>query len=303
MPNPRAASQIGHGAVNLDPAVHRAGVHDQCVGLGLGQPFQRQAIEVAVFAGRGDELAAHPFLLQPQHHDHVGPVQRGIEIMERGNLHRLDPGRHQRRGRADADIRTQRGQAVDVRAGDPAVQDIAADRHRQLAEIALRAADRQRIEQALGGVLVLSVAGIEHRAIDLVGDQLHRAGAGVANHDCIGAHRVQRHRRVDQRFALFHARLRGVHVDHVGAQSLAGNLEAKQGAGAVLEEGVDDGQAREPIRALVRLAVQFDPLFRLVEQEQDLPRSQARQAGEVAVRKGGGASWIAARSVGVRRCH
>jgi len=85
--------------------------------------------------------------------------------------------------------------------------------------------------------------------------------------------------------------LRGVHVDHVGAQSLAGNLEAKQGAGAVLEEGVDDGQAREPIRALVRLAVQIDPLFRFVEQEQDFPRGKAGQPRQVAVREGGGTGW------------
>ncbi len=33
-----------------------------------------------------------------------------------------------------------------------------------------RMADGQRVEQRLGRVLVLAVAGVEHRAIDLVGD-------------------------------------------------------------------------------------------------------------------------------------
>jgi hypothetical protein len=74
-----------------------------------------------------------------------------------------------------------------------------------------------------------------------------------------------------------------MHVDHVCPQSLAGNLEAQQRAGGVLEEGVDDGQPGQPVDALVRLTVEINPLFRLVEQEQDLPWSQTRQAGQVAV--------------------
>ena len=71
----------------------------------------------------------------------------------------------------------------------------------------------------------------------------------------------------------------------------------------VFKEGVDDGQARQPVSAFVRLAIEIDPLLCLIKQEQDLPRSQARQASEVAVRKGGGARWIAARSIEIYRCH
>ena len=173
---------IGHIRIDLDAPVHRAGVHHQRIGLGTGQPIEREAIKVAVFARRGDELALHPLLLEAQHHHHIGPGQRGIEIMKRGDAHRLDLGRHQRGGRADAHIGPQRGEAEEIGAGDAAVQDVAADGDGEpgkLAAIAARAqrlADGQRIEQRLRRVLVLAIAGVEHRAIHLARDQPHRAG-------------------------------------------------------------------------------------------------------------------------------
>jgi hypothetical protein len=66
---------------------------------------------------------------------------------------------------------------------------------------------------------------------------------GVAYDQQVGMHRVQRHRRVDQRFALLdRAGLHG-HVHHVRAQPLARDLEACLRAGRGLEEHVDLGQA------------------------------------------------------------
>ena len=222
----------------------------------------------------------HPLLLQPQHHHHVGPGQRGVEIVERRDLHRLDPLGHQRGRRADAHFGAQRGQAQDVRARDPAVQDIAADRHRQAVDFAplLRARMVSASSSAWVGCSCWPSPALSTGQSTLSGDQLHRARAAMADDDRIGAHRVERHRRVDQRLALFHARLRGVHVDHVGAQPLAGDLERQQRAGRVFEEGVDDRQPGQPVVALLRLAVEFDPLLRLVEQEQDLVRGEAGDA-------------------------
>src|SRR3546814_7777743 len=82
-------------------------------------------------------------------------------------------------------------------------------------------------------MLVTAVARVEHGAVDLVGDELHRARGRMADDDRVGAHRVQRHRGVDQRFALLHARLRGVHVDDVGAEPLARDLEGEERAGRI----------------------------------------------------------------------
>ena len=183
------------------------------------------------------------------------------------------------------------------------MQDIAADRHDQPGNLALLLPDGQRIEQPLRRVLMLPVARVEHRAIDFVGDQLHRAAALVADHDRIGVHRVQRHRRIDQRFALFYRALRDVHIDHVGPQPLSRQLEREQRPGAVFKERIDDRQPRQPLIALVRRAPQRDPLFGLIEQEQQLPRGEASQPDQVTMRESGGTSWVAVRGACVWRCH
>ena len=60
-------------------------------------------------------------------------------------------------------------------------------------------------------------------------EQRGRAGRAVAHHQEVRLHGVQRHRGVDQRLALGDRRGARAHVDHVGAQPLAGQLEASSG--------------------------------------------------------------------------
>jgi hypothetical protein len=82
------------------------------------------------------------------------------------------------------------------------VENIAADRDGQVFDRALAATNGERVEQRLGRMLVLAVAGVDHRAIDLLREQFHRAGCVVPHHDQVGMHGVEGHRRVDQGFAL-----------------------------------------------------------------------------------------------------
>jgi hypothetical protein len=79
-----------------------------------------------------------------------------------------------------------------------------------------------------------------------------------------------------------------VHVDDIRAQPLASDLEAQQRARRIFEEGVDDGEAGQRIVMFVPLAVQIDPLFRLVEQEQDFMPFELRDAGRRADPPGSG---------------
>jgi hypothetical protein len=57
------------------------------------------------------------------------------------------------------------------------MQDVAADRDHEPGDAALVAADGQRVEQRLRRVLVGAVAGIDHRAVDLAGEQIATAPA------------------------------------------------------------------------------------------------------------------------------
>src|SRR3546814_7021608 len=77
--------------------------------------------------------------------------------------HHPHPGTHDR-------------QQMNVGACHPAVRDVAADRHLEPLEMTLAAADGEGIEQCLGRMLVAAVAGVDHRAVDLLGQQVDGAG-------------------------------------------------------------------------------------------------------------------------------
>jgi hypothetical protein len=63
--------------------------------------------------------------------------------------------------------------------------------------------NRQRIEQSLRGMLMRAIARIDHGTIHFPRKQLHSTGGVVANDNQIRSHRVQCHRRINQRLALF----------------------------------------------------------------------------------------------------
>src|SRR3546814_11699757 len=63
------------------------------------------------------------------------------------------------------------------------MQHIAAYRDYQSLDMPLAPSDGERVEQCLCRMFVSSIAGIQHRAIDLVSDQLHGARTLVPDHD------------------------------------------------------------------------------------------------------------------------
>ena len=171
-------------------------------GLARAQLVVVEPEEMEVFAGRRHEGAVHALALQPQHHHDVDIGEARGHVVKHLDAQPLDRGRQQGARRHHPHPGAHGVEQRDVRARDPAVQDVAADRHGEPAEPALAAADRQRVEQRLGRVLVAAVAGIDHGAIDLFRQQLHRARFGMAHDQHVGMHGVQGHRRVDQGLAL-----------------------------------------------------------------------------------------------------
>ena len=204
----------------------------------------------------------------------------------------LDAGRQQGRGRDEPHPRAHAREQEDVGARHPRMQDVAADRHDEARDAALVAADGQRVEQRLGRMLVRAVAGIDHRAVDLLRQKMHRARRVVAHDDDVGPHGVERHRGVDQRLALLHRGGRHRHVHHVGAEPLAGELEGGLRAGRGLEEEVDLGAAAQGRFLLLDLPAHLDLLVGEIEQAPDVQRGTAPRC-----RAGGGGE----KRIGVRR--
>ena len=156
--------------------------------------------------------------------------------------------------------------------------------------LALVAADGERVEQGLGRMLVASVAGIDHRAVDLLRQQLDRAGRVMAHHQDVGAHGVERHRGVDQGLALLHRGCADRHVHDIGAEALAGEFEGTLGPGRGFEEEIDQGAAAQVVALLVDLPAELGGLFGQIEQRRDLGSGKAFNSKKMAVRKGRGRS-------------
>ncbi len=106
---------------------------------------------------------------------------------------------------------------------------------------------------------------------------------GVAHHQRVGVHGVQGHRRVDQGLALLDRARGDRHVDDVGAQALAGQLEGGAGARRFFEEQVDHRLAGEQRQFAVGGAVALGVGVRQIEQVGDLVGRQVLNAEQVAV--------------------
>jgi hypothetical protein len=79
--------------------------------------------------------------------------------------------------------------------------------------------------------------------------------------------------------------LRDRHVDRVGAEPLAGDLERQERSGGILEKSVDQCQPGEALVGGRTGTVSLDPLLGLVEQKHDLMRGEAGYSRQVAVRE------------------
>ena len=236
---------VGDLRGDLHAAVHRAGVQHDAVRRDQRAAALVQPVGPAVFAGGREERAAHPFPLHPQHHHRVRADQRRVQVV--GHLHRpgLHAHRQQRRRRHQRDLGTQGGQQQHVGPGDPGVQHVADDDDPPAGQRAQVPAQRVRVEQRLGRVLVGAVTGVDHVPVDPGRQLLRRTGRGMPADHRVGAHRLQRPGGVLQRLALGHRRALGGEGDDVGGQPLGGQLEGDPGPGGVLEEQVDHGAAAQ----------------------------------------------------------
>jgi hypothetical protein len=173
----------------------------------------------------------------PQHHHDVGAVERVLE--PRGDpaalagqvAAQLGQARRQQRPRraqphpAPSLVRHSRFErATRECARSPTIATSrAVDR-------ALGPAHRRGVEQRLGRVLVLAVAGVDHRAAQRLGQEVRRAAHRVAHDHDVGAHRVEVLGGVEQRLALGRRAGRRRDVDRVGAEPLGRDLERRAGA-------------------------------------------------------------------------
>ena len=253
-------------------------MHHDRVGLGECEPLGCEAVGLGEFLRTGQQRAAHALVLQAQSHDHVAAANAFIHVMAHPHAELVHAGGHQCLGADHANFRrAERGERMDQRARHARMQDVADDRHGQLAEVLLVVPDGVEVEQALRRMRMPAVARVDHMraGADVFCDQVRRARLRMAHHEHVRVHRREIVDRVEQGFALGRGRGRDVEVDHVRRQALGGDFEGGAGAGRVLEEQVEHALAAKQRHLLYLAFGDADEGLRCVE---DLEDHLARQA-------------------------
>ena len=106
----------------------------------------------------------------------------------------------------------------------------------------------------------------------------------MTNHQHIGVHGVERHRRVDEGFTLFDGTGGRRHIDDVGAESFASEFEGRARARRYFEEEINDGATAQGGGFLVRTAILLDISIGFIKQVGDLVTAQTLNTEEMAVR-------------------
>src|ERR1051325_1746971 len=283
-----AVGAVGDVAVDLDAAVHRAGMENhQILGRPL-QPLPGDAEHPVVLTDRGNEPRLHPLELEPEHVERVGPGDRLLDPRQDPDAELGEFARDQGGRAADRHFGAELEEAPDVAPGHPAVQHVAAERDLESLDPPEAVAQRQQVEQPLGGVLVHPVAGVDDVGADPLPQELRRAARAVADHDHVDPHRLEIAGGVHQGLAIGHRGAASGDVDGVGAQALLGELERDPGPGGGLEEEIDDGLAAERRHLLDGALADFLERLGGVEDEPDLPGGERLEADQILPEAGAG---------------
>ena len=200
-------------------------MHDDCVWLCVRNGAGADPKRARVFAKARQERACKTLSLNAQDHHDVGAFERFLEPVEHPHAERVDCGRKQCPRADDSDLTPKQLQQMRVGPCDARVGDVADDGDDQIVERSLLAPDGERVEQCLRRMRVHPVAGVDDAAADLGGDIARSARCIVSDDDHIRMHRLECPTRVLQGLALLHAGRGHAHVDDVGAEPLARELE------------------------------------------------------------------------------
>ena len=113
---------------------------------------------------------------------------------------------------------------------------------------------------------MLAIPGIDHAASDLLRQKGCGPGRGMADDQQVWLHGIERHGRIDQGLALAHGRGARAHIDHIGPQPLARQLERALGTGRVFEKQVHHGPALEQVQLLIFLPRQANKTVRQIQE-------------------------------------
>ena len=119
-----------------------------------------------------------------------------------------------------------------------------------------------------------AVAGVDDGNIEMAGDKVGCAGGGVAHHQAIGLHGVQRVNGVEEGFAFFHAGRFRLEIHGVRAEAGGGGAKTDARASGVFEKGESDGFAAESGKFFESIALDGLEGPALIEKKSEFVRGE-----------------------------
>src|SRR5438105_2648367 len=282
-----AVRSVGDAGVDLDAAIHGPRMHDGQGARRFLEPLERDAEHPVILPQARDEAHLHALELQPEHVQHVCPLDRLLDPAEAAHAQLFDAPGHERIGTAHGNLGAELREAPDVRARDAGVQHVAHETHLETGDLAVLVADREQVEQRLGGVLVLAVARADDVGADAVAEERGGAGRRMTDDHHIDPHRFEVAGRIDQRLAFLDRAAAGHHVDRVRREAFFGELERDAGTGRGFEEQVDDRLAAQRRHLLDGPLGDLFERLGGVEDQADLIGREALEPDQVLSQGGG----------------
>ena len=173
-------------------------MHEQ---LARAEAARVDLVALGVLAQGRHEGFDHALLLHPQRIDDICLCEL-VDLVGHRAAELLDSTRDEGRRTAHRDLGAHQREGEDVRACHPAVHDVADDPDPLALDRSDALDQREDVEQGLGRVLTLSVAGVDDRGLGPAGDEISGPGVRRADDDCLRVIGRERRDRVLERLAL-----------------------------------------------------------------------------------------------------
>ncbi|CAB4612515.1 unannotated protein [freshwater metagenome] len=215
-------------------------MHDQrVVREQLGALFV-ETKPIAVFADTGNERFGHALALHTEQVTDIDCRQHRIDVSTDLDRPSIETWRQKSWWSDESDIGTESRERCNVASGNTRVANVADDCNSLSGNIAEALANCVAIKQRLRGVLVPTVASVDHCACRPLRYLARDTRRCVTNNNRVDAHRFDGFDGVAQRFALLDRRGADAEVHGVGRKPLRCSFEAKSSSSGIFEEERND---------------------------------------------------------------
>src|SRR5947209_8098594 len=161
-------------------------MHDMAIWLLSFAALFREAKETDVFAQAREIFLPLPLVLNPKQIHDVRRLKNFIELMAHGHAELFKFPRYQSAWTDERDPRAKLQERENIRARDATEKNVPNNHNMQSRDRAFTRADRVKIEQGLGRMLVRAIARVDDARLEALREKLGRARRAMPNDNQVG---------------------------------------------------------------------------------------------------------------------